>query len=373
MRILVDCTPLSKGGGVQVAIAFLLNLLRSEEDWLAVVSTQIVPHLPTSLSGHARILIVQKSSAFDIPAISMFLSRKERAFRPEAVFTVFGPPYFVASAPHVCGFALPNMIYDPTPPLQRRGVVDVLLNGVRALILKRMDGLVVETETVKLRIERLLGTEHPAVHVIGNSINPLLLEFRSTMDFGAPIAARHVVLVPASYYRHKNLEILPEVCLALSEKLHGKEFLIALTLPRHSLQWLKISKHANALGVGECLDTLGDLPLERLAEAYTHCSCVLLPTLREVSTAVYPEAFFFRRPLITSDCDFAKELCGNAALYASSTDATAFADWIAAVLTDPLLYADLVNRGEGQLRAIYPTADCKFEQQMQVLRSARRG
>lgn len=372
MRLLVDCTPLSKGGGVQVAVGFIINLARSGEHWLAIVPSQIVPHLPISVSGGSNILVVAKSAALDYFRINIFLNRAVRDFRPDVVFTVFGPPYFVASVPHVCGFALPNMVYPPTAPLQKKSVFELTLDLVRRAILRRMDHVIVETQTVKTKLSGVLGVKCPAINVVGNSVNPIFVGYVSPNVPRAKPIGLSQILVPSAYYRHKNLELLPEICAFLVRKLGGRKFTVSLTIPNDSPGWLAIKKRAAALGVESSIETLGELSLERLADAYKGCDCVLLPTLREVSTAVYPESFFFNKPLVTSDLEFARELCGEAALYAAANDAEVFADRLIDVLFDPVVSALLVAKGAHQLIAVYPSPEEKFQLQMDVLRLVSR-
>ena len=367
MRVIVDCTPLSKGGGVQVAVGFIMNLARSGEQWLAIIPSQIVPHLPSSISGCSNILVVTKAVFLDYFRINRFLENAVRDFKPDVVFTVFGPPYFLASTPHVCGFALPNMIYPATPPLQKKSISELILDQVRRAILRRMDHVIVETQTVKSKLNDLLGVKCPALNGVGNAVNPILVGYvSSNVPRTKPIGLSRI-LVPSAYYRHKNLELLPEICAFLVRKLEGRKFTVSLTIPIDSPGWLAIKERAVELGVDSLIETLGELSLERLAEVYKDCDCVLLPTLREVSTAVYPESFFFNKPLVTSDLEFARELCGDAALYAAANDAEAFADCLIDVLSDPAVSASLVAKGAHQLIAVYPTPEEKFRLQMDVL------
>src|SRR5262249_21933237 len=148
-----------------------------------------------------------------------------------------------------------------------------------------------------------------------NSVNPILDAHQPTP---LPTAQPPRILVPAAYYLHKNLEIVPAVAAAL--KRMGRDAIFQLTLPEQSGEWAAIARQATELGVADRVVTLGSLPLAALAEAYRSTRAVYLPTLREVSTAVYPEAFHFRRPIVTSDLDFARELCGQAALFIPPLD-----------------------------------------------------
>lgn len=372
MRLLVDCMPLSTGGGVQVAIALMEGLSRrSDVDWLAVVPAGLKGAVPASfIADNHRIRFLAKSSILDILCANRQLHAIERGFRPDIVFTVFGPAYFRARSPHLVGFALPHLIYQGDGVLlQDPTHIERVADFIKLLLLRRADHIVVETETVRQRLATRLGIDPSSISVIGNSVNPLLDRHPPAP---VPESGRFGVLVPSAYYRHKNLEILPEIASVLVRHASGLDFEFRLTLDAASAPWKRLTEAAVQFGVADRLTTLGVLPLDRLARAYREAHAVLLPTLREASTAVYPESFHFRRPLLTSDLDFAHELCGDAALYADPARPAAFARQLARIAAEQGLAADLVDKGIIRLAATYPTPKQKFEQQFALLESVAR-
>ena len=125
------------------------------------------------------------------------------------------------------------------------------------------------------------------------------------------------------------------------------------------------------MGIERNVLNLGPLSLSRLAEEYLIADYVFLPTLLEASSAVFPESFYFQRPLITSDLDFARELCGDAALYVDSRDAGSSAESILALFDSPAVATALVEAGTRQLHASYPTAARKFSMQIELLEQVR--
>ncbi len=74
-----------------------------------------------------------------------------------------------------------------------------------------------------------------------------------------------------------------------------------------------------------------------------------------------------QRPLVTSDIDFARELCGDAALFAGPHDPAAFAGALDAIARDTGFSQQLVEAGLEQLKDTYPTADQKFRSQLRIL------
>ena len=252
MIILVDCTPLSCGGGIQVAIAFLINLNKtSDVIWRAVVPEALGPFFPLELRSDSRVIFLPKKSHVDRISLRNALRKLESAISPDVVFTVFGASYFRARAPHVVGFALPNLIYGPIGrPTLRRSVV----NWLHASSLRTADLLVVETETVRRRLAARLGFDPSRIAVIGNSVNPLLLIPSAA---AAPMSGRFRILIPSSYYTHKNLEITPAVAAVMRRVSPDLDFEFQFTLDPSSIHWKEIMRLAARLGVAHYLVTLG--------------------------------------------------------------------------------------------------------------------
>ena len=364
MKVLVDCAPSSVGGAVQVSIALLLNLQRqSDVEWRAVVPEQTRALMPKDLARDSRLIDVKKRSYRDFAAISAALRSAERAFDPDVTFTVFGPTYFRPRAPHVMGFALPSLIYEADCVHTQRNLLSRVGDTTRGLLFRNAAELVVETQTVKQRLAERLKIDPAKITVIGNSVNPLIAETPATAP---PTEGPFKILVPSAYYRHKNLQSVPDIAAALVKRDPAADFVIQLTLSPTSQAWAGIAAKAANLGVGHHVTTLGTLALTQLAIAYGRCHAVLLPTLREASTAVYPEAFHMQRPLVTSDMDFARELCGEAALFCSPHDPPAFADAIHTLMHDYATGEELVTQGRKRLN-FYPTADEKFRMQLELM------
>jgi glycosyltransferase involved in cell wall biosynthesis len=371
MRVLVDCVPILAGGAIQVAIGVLSGLSRqSAISWNAIVPAAIRDALPTELAHDPRVIQVNRRSQADRIWLTNRLHRLEREFAPDVVFTVFGPPFFRSRAPQLAGFALPHLIYARDALMPQETFKDRLGDLLRRALLRRADHLVVETETARVRLARCLGVPPTRISVIPNSFNPLL-ERGAEMD--APPPGPFAVLIPSAYYWHKNLEIVPHVAAEMGRLDPGLDFVFRLTLDPASPEWLAIAGTAHKLGVENRVSTLGVVKITALGRAYADASAVYLPTLREVSSAVYPESFFFRRPLVTTDMDFARELCGNAAALVAPRDPAAAAERLIALARSPGLRMQLVKAGERQLAAGYPTPAVKLQMQLELLAQVAAG
>jgi glycosyltransferase involved in cell wall biosynthesis len=365
MKVLIDCVPLTVGGGVQVAIALLVNLAAQDKvTWRAVVPRKLMPVLPPELAGDERLIFVSRRSQFDRLWLSARLKLIEAALAPDVVFTVFGPPFFRARARHLVGFAMPHVLYERGPGMPPASLKDWLRRRIRIALFRRADHIVTETETARQRLAATAKIPLERISVVPNSYNPLLSSARATPP---PASAPFSILTPSAHYWHKQLELIPAITAALKKLDPSLDTVFRLTLDPASAPWRAIAAQAARLGVVDRVETLGTLKVTDLPAAYNAAHAVLLPTLREVSTAVYPEAFFFQRPLVTSDLDFARELCGEAALFASAQRPEAYAQALLRVAREPGLTERLVASGKSHLTEAYPTPAEKFEAQLALM------
>lgn len=367
MRLLIDGTPLLRGGGLQVASAFLTKIQGSTVDWSAVLPSEARTYFESAIGRDPRCVYLDKIGLLNKLILNHQLAKLERKVRPTIVYTVFGPPYFRATTPHVSGFAIPRILYGDPTATRLRQVNNFFADRLRLRALDRLSAIIVETESAAAALKELLDASSNNVIVIPNGPSSLLEGSGVGRGHLKPISSPFRVLVPTAYYRHKNLELLPRIAHALAKSRGSDSFKIAVTLSASDANWGRILESSRNLGVLDSFSSLGQLGPTALAQEYLACDCVLLPTRLEISTAVYPESFFFERPLVTSDLPFARDLCGPAALYADPLNPSAFADHVASLMSDRALRCTLVDAGRNRLSATYLPAEKRFRLQMNLL------
>ncbi|MCD8531352.1 MAG: glycosyltransferase [Saccharospirillaceae bacterium] len=133
-----------------------------------------------------------------------------------------------------------------------------------------------------------------------------------------------------------------------------------LTLESDSLILAEIESEASRLNVSDLIINVGRLSLSECLEYYKRSNIVFLPTLLEVFSATYLEAMAVGVPIVTTDLDFAKDNCGDAALFYSSTSYEDAASKINEVLSDVSVRDMLIERGKLKLSE-YPTLKAKYD------------
>ena len=142
----------------------------------------------------------------------------------------------------------------------------------------------------------------------------------------------------SSYYPHKNLDVINKVLDILKRKNIGIKVKFILTLPHHIFQ-KKFTQDDNSL------INVGPVELKECPYLYDQSDALFLPTLVESFTGSYPEAMIMKRPILTSDYQFSRLVCMEAALYFDPYDPKDIVDKIIQITSDKALYNRLVKNG----------------------------
>lgn len=380
VKMLVDCTPLTAGGGVQVGISVVQNAIRQQGVETFVVASEeflrqleLDRNLREKLTCGENLFVVRKKSFLEKLSSPIKLSSIERKIAPDIVFTVFGPSYWKPKAVSLQGFALGKMLY-PESRRSYRSKVTRLKEEFGDLIKKRLflrnaDFYIVETSVVRDRLSKFFGVSGKNIFVVGNSFSKDFQLRYEKVEAGREKKkfSKFSFFAPASFYHHKNLEVLPSVAEALKAcGLHDFDF--TLTLDETSEGWKRIMDLAAEKLVEEHFRTVGVVPNKYIADCYYDCDVVVCTSLIESSTAVFPEAFMSKRPLAVSDRDFSRQLCGPAAMYFDPHRPDDIASKLIEIINDAHLCHRHVEKGSEQLKLMYPSPEEKWDQQYAVIK-----
>ena len=371
MRILLDCSLLTVGGGIQVALAVIKNAMQHREiEWALIASHQVASQLPIGAENcFLQILKLPPLNPWVRFAYIRRFKKLECDINPNLVFTVFGPAIWHSHAPHLQGFAIVQMLYpeiDLYKDSWKKKLYNKALDLWKKISLQHADYLIVETETSRLRTHRILGYPKDKIFVIGNSYSPQFLE-RCQTSTAMNRADFFSVFIPSAFYPHKCLELVPYIAEHIKKISPTLNIKFILSLPEKDKGWQHIITLAKQLKVDGLLETAGSINNEKIADYYKQAAVVFLPTIMEVSSAVYPEAMMAGVPLITTDADFSRELCEDAALYFPAQDTQAAAKTILSVLENPTLRDSLKAAATRVLKKNYPSPDQKWSMQLQCM------
>jgi len=374
IKLLLDCTPLVAGGGLQVGLGTISNaILEPTLEVHLVCSPQIFAQLNSShISKLKSLHVITHTSGLKKLFLCSELKRYENVVQPDITYTIFGPSFWKPKYPSVQGFALGKMLYPEVRERYKNRLQkykEKLNDRVKKILfLRNADYYWMETDVVKSRFLDTFPSISPEkVFVIGNSYSPAF-EKRSQAPSLVPSnnCKPFRFFVPASYYYHKNLEIIPHAC-SLLRKRGIEEIQFIFSIPSSSAGWNKLSYLAEQLQVSNYISTAGEIPNDIIADYYASSDAVLCTSLVESSTAVFPESFLSKRPLLVSKLDFATSICEDAALYFNPLDPEDLADKMFELYKNSKLRDTLIEKGIQQLRSKYPSPSQKWGLQLRML------
>lgn len=126
---------------------------------------------------------------------------------------------------------------------------------------------------------------------------------------------------PAKLHPNKNHEFLIPIAKLIQESQIRVEIALTLTADEASSFMSRVATE----GLDSIIINLGSIPNDRIHEYYQRMDALFFPTLSESFGLPYVEALLSGLPILTSDLDFAREVCGSAGYYFNPNDAvTAF-------------------------------------------------
>lgn len=371
-RIFLNASTCIVGGGVQVAVGFLhyVHQRLDEVGWevVAVASPQVYEQCKTlSARPGWRLELITPSPASVLGGWGgrRRIHRLIAEFKAQMCFTIFGPSYLWLDIPEVSGFADPT-VTNPNKYYLRNHHGGQKLSSlfkacVKTLAVRRVHRFWVETSTAQIGLARRLGIPTEKIEVVPNAVNQLFVPLP-----GPPPPGRTRILHLSAYYPHKNHALLLPVAKALRRLYPDFDFEFVVTLPPDGQPWKELSDRFGRAGLAERIQTLGPLEVKNCPSAYRDCHVVFHPSLLEVFSATYLEAFAAERPLVASDLDFAHEVCGDAALYFDPLVAEDAAAALFRAAADQELRDELIRKGVIR-HAGFPKADDKNQRLLRLI------
>lgn len=370
MPVFVNASTCVAGGGVQVASGFLNHLASFHhgvsKTWFFALSDQVVRECDTNfldeLRANGRLITTSASPGSPIGG---YASRRALAHACHSsgcdrVFTVLGPSYVNFRLPEYMGFA-DAFAFSPTDeaytwhPLIHR-IFGRLSKAAKMFFASGAKRYWVESPYAKPVLARALGIPDDHVAVIPNCVNSRITgKLLPHQDPDIP-----TFFFLAAAYWHKNHLILPGALRELCVMRPGINLRVITTLPPASPILFKLAAEMERAGVSRMWLNVGPLRLDQVAEQLSRSTVVMQVSLLEVFSSTYLEAMESDAPLLVSDRAFARDVCGDAALYVNPHEPADIAGKMIKLIDDSNLRRQLASNGRVQLSK-FPNAESKNE------------
>ena len=377
MRILINTSNLRFGGGVQVALSFLYELrgMTIEHEFHVFICPALSEQIEeATFNSNFKFYLIGSSPA-SLKArrrIIRLMSALEEEIAPQVVFTIFGPSYWRPKAMHLMGFADGWVYNERSIAYQKLSFLARfkrrLLNIYKLYYLKKdADFYVIETNDGKNKLSKAASLEKSKITVVGNTYSSVFNE----ADLLKPDGDNYLKLPPkkngefrlvyiAHNKPHKNLQIINHIV----PLLNGYDVKFVVTLDKVVFEQLFLPSAQDQV------INLGPVVHKSCPSIYSQCDALFAPTLLETFSANYPEAMKMQIPILSSSYSFAKDVCGEAALYFNPLDKDEIAEKIMLIVNDKSLRESLVLKGSARLKD-FETAKTRAEKYIKICENSR--
>lgn len=348
---IVNAANLHSGGGATLACNFLGWLAGHGKNIIALVP-DLPPFRALPWTAHVRPIFLpprQLQGWRRLQFDSRWLPRLCQQERARSLFTMgnIGPAHapcphtvLVQNAFYAYGACAARRTLSPRVRLRLR-----LEEHLLARCLRTATTVIAQSSVMAARLGNAFRLPPDRIRVVENAVDTERLTPQ-----GAQPAREFRLLLLSRFYPHKNFAILPAVACALrSRSPRPCRFLLTLE-PGGGGAAGAFLRDLRRSGVSEMFDNVGPVDYDHLPQLYASADALLLPTLLESSTASYSEAMHFGVPIITSNLDFARAACGEAALYCDPLNPAALAEAVIRLQLEPDLAARCRENGRRRLQ-----------------------
>ncbi len=349
MKYLIVAYNLNDAGGLSVALNFLHQMQYYDQDKFLVIT-------PPGSSQYYEVkqphIELQPMPGWGVYYVLRWLSERTfikkviRNFKPDVIFTMGNYPIPVKHIPQGVLFHYAYLLYPYNKSIKLSLKEQIVLFSQYIIFKSRLpyaNIILVQTQTAAKRLMKYYGSDLP-IHIIPNAVTlidkkevvPLLLKF--------PMEGLKLLCL-SRYYPQKNLEILLDVAALAKEKNIPLCFIITIEENQHPGAGLLLQRIKDK-SLQDYIVNVGKIPRSQVPSLYNQTDGLILPTLLESFSGTYADAMYYSKPVFTSDMDFAREICGDAAYYFNPKDPSQILDVILSAFKDTASMKEKIAKGK---------------------------
>jgi len=376
-NIAINLVPISKGGGLQNALSFILWLKKQPPiSFTPIILCQSNSIIEETVKNSNIKYIAIRNTFKSRLIFEFFLARKiMKQQKVKLVFTLFGPPPFStpANVTKISGFAYSNLLQPEVdfwgflPPHKK--LLKNLIDFFRFHQSANSDVIILETDYLKRRaFETKFAMKE--IHVVKMAPGQAVLDSISVNTE----ATSNVEFIDIAYisgaHPNKRIHLLVNIFAALNKDNNSNlKFRLVTTLPEKSDYLLNIQQEFNRLGANEYHKNIGSIEPAKVGDVLMTVDGIINIALLESFSNNWVEAWAAQLPLITTDADWARHSCESAAIYIDPNNADDAAEKIFSLYKSGAHKKDIVAEGTRMLNSL-PTPQEKYLKFIQIINNS---
>ena len=325
-KILFNCTTNLLGGAVKNAALFIVSVQGNLDfNWCFAVSKPVYSLLLNYNVSLDNVIVFDES-----PSRNNFYRKKliniADDYSVDVIYTMAGPSYVNFKQFHVMGISNPYITHVDLQGLVIGKNIGEILKVIALTIYQsyytlKANRWVFQTEESRKGFLFRFFKSRTNTIVIRNAIgNDFIDYFASKVENKIDVNNKVSILCPAAPFMHKSLHLIPDIAYSLKQ-ICDIEFCFILTIDQSNALWERIKQKSIDLSIEKCITTIGSFSYKQAVTLYANSDIVFVPSILETFSASYLEAFASNNPLVVADKGFARDICGNAAVYVDPTNA----------------------------------------------------
>lgn len=360
MRVLFQFLATGGSGGWS-NVVMLLRAFAQEfpDDQICVVCTEA--SVPTTLGdcANVKLHIIRSPTSHELKRFWFELHEVGNLAaenRADVIWSLNIGPYMHTGIPQVLSLHNAFQVYPWRECAKFHPRAAPILFGLRWFFrrsLRCSDAAIVQTPLMEGYLRQIAGAPAQVASI------PKSVEGLSELHQDLPPAAltgnlrpgKFKYLYVATVGPHKNHGVIVEATRLLAQRSVNVQ--VVLTISPQEAEQIAGARAHELIAGGQLL-CIGWVSKSQLRSIYDHCDACIMPSLLESLSSSYLEAMAWSRPQIVSDYPFARDTCGDAALFASNSP-RAWAQEMERLACNESMRAELVHRGHMRIAEYPPT------------------
>lgn len=357
MKIAIIAHNLSVAGGKSVGqnIVAQLPVVAPDHDYLMIVPRDCGYKAPES--PRVKVIDFQSTSRssrmrFELKALPELV----RDFQPDWIWGLGNLGLLDPPCRQSVLFHDPHLVYPESFYASERYIYKMkkrLLKRRLAKCLPKTTSVYCQTQTARKRFSETFDYDIEQIGICPNAVSAFTLSEMQPLPEGSGLdQSKFILFTLTKCYGHKNLDGIAKMYREHGSQLADTQNLWTIEKNQHPIA-KTLLKAISEPGMKSRIHNLGPLSQQQLGSVFQASGALFLPTFLESFSGTYLEAMHFGVPIITSDLDFAHEVCGDAAIYVDPWDTVSMKDGIRLLVDSPGLADEMVLRGKQRLKSLF--------------------